>query len=110
MIGSATLELTDKTFEAEVLESNQPVLVDFWAEWCAPCRVVGPIVDELAEEYAGRVKVAKLDVDAHADTSLEYDISSIPTILLFVGGRVVRKFVGVTPKQELTRALEEALP
>ena len=100
------LELTDGNFEQEVFGSNGPILVDFWADWCQPCRIVGPTIDELAGDYAGRVKVAKLDVDANPDVAARLGISSIPTIMLFEDGRVVRKFVGVTPKHEFADALD----
>ena len=108
MAGDAVLELTDSNFDAEVLQSDQPVLVDFWAEWCMPCRMLAPTIDELATQFAGKVKVGKVDTDANRDVSVKFGISAIPTIMLFQNGEVVRKFVGVTPKQEFVAALEEA--
>jgi thioredoxin 1 len=90
-------------WEAEVLQSKEPVLVDFWAEWCAPCRMIAPLVEGLASEYAGRLKVGKLDVDESPDIAGRYDIRSIPSLLIFKGGQVVEQRVGALPKQELAR-------
>ncbi|HEX7009256.1 MAG TPA: thioredoxin, partial [Phycisphaeraceae bacterium] len=87
--------------------SDKPVLVDFWAEWCMPCRMLAPTIDELAKEYQGRVKVGKVDTDSNRDVSLNYNISAIPTVILFNQGQVVRKFVGVTPKQEFKAELDK---
>ena len=101
-------ELTDQNFEQEVLKSTQPVLVDFWADWCMPCRMLAPTIDKLATDYAGKVKVGKVDTDANRDISIKYGISAIPTIILFKGGQVVRKFVGVTPKKEFVSELQKA--
>ncbi len=108
MASDAVLELTDDNFETEVLNSDQPVLVDFWAEWCMPCRMIAPTIEELAGEYQGKVKVGKVDTDANRDVSVKFGINAIPTILLFKGGEVVQKFVGVTPKQEFAKALDDA--
>ncbi len=108
MASDAVLELTDDNFEQEVLSSDTPVLVDFWAEWCMPCRMLAPTIDELANEFTGRVKVGKVDTDSNREVSLKFDINSIPTVLLFKDGEVLRKFVGVTPKQELADELEKA--
>ena len=101
-------EFSDSNFDAEVLQSDQPVLVDFWAEWCQPCRMIAPTIEEVAEEFAGKAKVGKVDTDANRDISVKYGISAIPTIMLFKGGEVVKKFVGMTPKQEFVEALNEA--
>lgn len=101
-------EFTDDTFEAEVLQSDVPVLVDFWAEWCMPCRMLAPTIDELAGEFEGKVKVGKVDTDANRDTAIKYGISAIPTIILFKNGEVAKKFVGMTPKQEFAKAMEDA--
>jgi len=108
MASESVLELTDDNFETEVISSDKPVLVDFWAEWCMPCRMIAPTIEELAGEYEGKVKVGKLDTDANRDVSVKYGISAIPTILLFKGGEVVKKFVGVTPKQEFAAELDKA--
>lgn len=108
MASDAVLELTDDNFEQEVLNSDTPVLVDFWAEWCMPCRMLAPTIDELASEFTGRVKVGKVDTDKNRDVSLKFDINSIPTVILFKDGEVLRKFVGVIPKQEFAGELEKA--
>lgn len=104
----ADLVLTDQNFESEVLKSDIPVVVDFWAEWCQPCKIVSPIVDELAKEYAGKVKVMKMDVDAN-QSSQNYNIMSIPTILIFKNGEPVKSVVGARPKEDFKRAIDEAL-
>lgn len=106
MSSKHTIELTQDNFKDQVSQSDQPILVDFWADWCQPCRMVGPTIDELAEEYAGRVRVAKLDVDAHGEIASKLGISSIPTILLYREGEVIDKFVGVTTKEVLAQALD----
>ena len=101
--------VTDASFEADVLKSDVPVLVDFWAPWCGPCRVVGPTLDRIAERYAGRVTVAKVNVDENPATSMEYGIRSIPTIALFAGGEVVNGVTGVAPEAHFATMLDEAL-
>ena len=106
MASDAVLELTDANFEDEVVNADTPVLVDFWAEWCMPCRMLAPTIDELAEQYKGKVKVGKLDTDSNRDVSVKFGISAIPTVLLFHNGEVVQKFVGVTPKQQLAAELD----
>ncbi len=106
---SNEVELTDATFDKEVLNSPIPVLVDFWAPWCGPCRMLGPVVDELAKEYAGKVKVCKLNTDESQDTAGKYQISAIPTILMFKGGKLAQQLVGLQPKEELKRHLDELL-
>jgi thioredoxin 1 len=108
MASEAVLELTDDNFEAEVIKSEVPVLVDFWAEWCMPCRMLGPTIDDLATEYKGKVKVGKVDTDANRQVSAKFGISAIPTVLLFKGGQVVNKFVGVQPKAEFKKQLDKA--
>ena len=109
MASEHVLELTDENFEQEVVQSDTPVLVDFWADWCQPCRMVGPTIDGLAEEYAGRVKVGKVDVDANQSVAAKFAISSIPTILLFKNGQIVQKFVGVAPKQQFATELDKVV-
>ena len=101
--------VTDETFEHEVIKSDLPVLVDFWAEWCGPCRLVAPIVEELAGEYTGRLKVTKVDVDDNQRLAMRYSIMSIPTLGVFKGGEMIERIVGYMPKQELKRRLEGAL-
>ncbi|MCZ6634084.1 MAG: thioredoxin [bacterium] len=103
------IELTDDNFQHEVVDSDVPVLVDFWASWCGPCRMVAPIVEELAQEYEGRVKVAKLDVDTAQKTAGEFGIRSIPTLLIFKDGKVADQVVGAVPKKHLEEKLEAAL-
>jgi len=97
---------TDGNFSDEVLQSEIPVLVDFWAEWCAPCLMIAPVLDKLADEYSGRVKFGRLNVDENQNTAAEYSIRAIPTLLLFNGGRVVDKIVGVVPTAQIKRALD----
>ena len=102
-------EVTDDTFQTEVIDSEVPVLVDFWAEWCAPCKMIAPIVDALADEYDGKVKFAKMDVDTNPRTPMSYGIRSIPTLLIFSGGSPVDQVVGAVPKAALKGRLEKAI-
>jgi thioredoxin 1 len=104
-------EFTDANFDAEVLKSDQPTLVDFWATWCAPCRAIAPVVDALAGQYQGKVKVGKLDVDHNQKVAAQYGVQSIPTLLLFKGGRVVEQLVGAGPsiKAKLEEAFKKAM-
>jgi len=99
-------EFTDQNFEAEVLKSDQPVLVDFWAEWCMPCRMLAPTIDKLAKDYSGRIKVGKLDTDTSRDVAIKYNIQSIPTVILFKNGEVAQKFVGLRQEREFKEALD----
>jgi thioredoxin 1 len=103
------LEVTDSTFEQEVLQSAQPVLVDFWAVWCGPCRAVAPIVEELAGEYAGKLKVMKLDVDDNPRTAMAYGVQSIPTLLIFKDGKPAERIVGALPKRAIVDKLQGVL-
>ena len=103
------LTITDQNFKIEVLESKIPVLVDFWAEWCQPCRIVGPIVEELAKEYKGKLKVGKLNVDENGQMSQHYGIMSIPSLLIFKDGQVVKQMVGAQSKDNFKREIDSIL-
>jgi len=103
------VELTDANFETEVEQADGVCLVDFWAEWCPPCRMVAPTVEELAGEYAGKAKVGKVDTDANRDTAAKFGITAIPTLIVFKGGELAKRFTGVTSKDDLKAALDEAL-
>ncbi len=103
------VELTDSNFNDEVLKAETPVLVDFWAEWCGPCRMVGPVVEELAGDYNGKVKVGKVDVDSNPQISMQYGIRSIPSLLIFKNGEVVDQIVGAVPKAHLQKHLDAQL-
>jgi thioredoxin 1 len=99
-------EFTDDNFKGEVLESSQPVLVDFWAEWCGPCRALAPTIEKIANDYAGKVKVGKVDTDVNRETALQYRIESIPTVILFRKGVVVQKFVGLRREADYKQVLD----
>jgi thioredoxin 1 len=105
MAGANILDLKDSNFDTEVLRSEVPVLVDFWAEWCGPCKMMAPTVDAIAGEYAGKLKVGKLDVDENGGTAMRYNIRGIPTLLLFKGGRVVEQRVGAVGKSEVVKMI-----
>ncbi len=101
-------EFTDTTFDQEVLSSAQPVLVDFWAPWCGPCRMIAPMVEELANENRGSFKIGKINIDDNPNAAQTYGVSSIPTLMIFKGGEVVDRFVGVRPKNQLQAAIDQA--
>jgi thioredoxin 1 len=101
------IEVTDDDFQTEVLEATEPVLVDFWAEWCGPCRAMSPVVEQLSVTFAGKAKVTKLNVDKAQTVAMNYGISAIPTMVIFKGGEPVKKFVGLTSQQDLQSGLEE---
>ncbi len=103
------MEVTDTNFQNEVLKSDKPVLLDFWAEWCGPCKMIAPVVEELANEYDGKLKVGKVDVDSNQQTSMQYGIRSIPTLLIFKGGKVVDQLVGAVPKKVLAEKITKHL-
>lgn len=105
----AEIQLTDDTFEKEVLQSPSPVLVDFWAPWCGPCRMLAPIVEELAREYTGKVKVAKINTDDHPNAATRFNISAIPTMLFFKAGKVEHQMVGVHSKSDIKKALDSLI-
>jgi thioredoxin 1 len=104
-----SIELTDDNFEAEVLKSDKPVLVDFWAVWCGPCKMLGPTVEEISKEYEGKLKVGKLNVDDNSRMASQYGIMSIPSLLFFKGGQVVDQVVGAVPKKQLIDKLDKIL-
>ncbi len=106
MAGANTLNFTDAAWDAEVLNSDTPVLVDFWAEWCGPCRMIAPTVDAVADEYHGKLKVGKLNVDDNGGTAMRYNVRGIPTLLLFKGGQIVEQRVGAVTKGDLVKMLE----
>jgi thioredoxin 1 len=105
----ADIKFTDQNFKTEVLDATMPVLVDFWAEWCAPCRIVGPIVEELAKEYEGKLKVGKLNVDENGQTAQSYGIMSIPSLLIFKNGQAIKTMIGAQSKDSFKREIDMAL-
>ncbi len=109
MAGPNTKEFTEDNFETEVLSANEPVLVDFWAEWCMPCKALGPTIDELAGEYAGKVKVGKVNTDQNQSLSARFGISAIPTVILFQNGQIKQKFVGLRSKKDFKMSIDQLL-
>jgi thioredoxin 1 len=103
------LTITDNNFEQEVLKSDQPVLIDFWAVWCGPCKIIAPVVEELASEYEGKVKIGKLDVDENQQVSIKYGVRSIPTLLIFKDGKVMETIIGAVPKAQIVQKLNSSL-
>ena len=109
MAGPDTKQFTQDNFEDDVLNASEPVLVDFWAEWCMPCKALGPIIDELATEYVGKVKVGKVNTDENQSLSAKFGISAIPTVILFQNGQIKEKFIGMRGKKDFAAALDAAL-
>lgn len=106
---SELLQITDENFDEEIINSELPAMVDFWAEWCGPCRMVGPMVEELAKEYEGKIKVAKMDVDKNRETPTRFGIRNIPTLILFKGGEVAHTIIGAQPKTSIEEELKKLL-
>ncbi len=102
-------EFTDQNFETEVLQADVPVLIDFWATWCGPCKAIAPVIEEIAAEYENKVKVGKVDVDQNQNTAMQFGVRSIPTLLLINNGKVANQIVGAVPKENITKVLDEAL-
>ena len=109
MASADLVTITDQNFQSEVLASDLPVLIDFWAPWCGPCRAIAPVVEELAKEYKGKVKIGKMDVDDNQDTAAKYGVMSIPMLLLFKNGQVAEKIVGAVPKMKLDQMIKRSL-
>jgi len=109
MASPNTIEVTESNFDAEILKSNIPVLVDFWAVWCAPCRAIAPHVEALATQYEGKIRVGKCDTDANQQLAAQYDVRSIPTLLMFKGGQVVGQVVGAVPRAKIEDLVKRAL-
>jgi thioredoxin 1 len=107
MAGNGVLEVTDATFDQEVLKSSQPVLIDFWAVWCGPCKAIAPVVEELAHDFNGKVKIGKMDVDRNNATPMRYNVRSIPTLLVFKDGQVREQIVGYVPKETIAEKLQK---
>ncbi len=109
MASDKLITLTDSNFDAEVLKSTEPVLIDFWAPWCGPCRAIAPVVEQIAGDYAGKLKVGKLDIDQHPKTATQYDVRSIPMLLLFKDGKVQGQIVGAVPRAKIEDMVKKAL-
>lgn len=109
MASENIIQLKDATFKNEVLEAKEPVLVDFWAAWCGPCKMIAPVIEELAEDYKGKVKICKLNVDENGKTAQDYGVMSIPTMILYKNGEEMQRLVGFMPKANIAKALEQAI-
>ncbi|MEE2973200.1 MAG: thioredoxin [Planctomycetota bacterium] len=109
MASTALHEFTDANFATDAMQSDQPVLIDFWAEWCGPCRMLAPVIEELAGEYEGRARIGKLDVDSNREVATQFGIMSIPTVIILKNGEIAKKFVGMAQKAEMVAALDEAM-
>ncbi len=109
MAGANTLQFTDSNFDAEVLKSTQPVLVDFWAEWCQPCRILGPTIDAIATDFAGKAKIGKLDTDGNQQVAVQFGITAIPTVIIFKNGQQVKRFTGIARKEDIAAAINAAM-
>ena len=109
MASQNVIELSDAAFDQTISQSTVPVLIDFWAEWCGPCRRIGPIVEELAKEYSGRLAVGKINIDEHQESANKFGVQSIPTLMIFKGGQLAERIVGAVPKQTLAEAIERVL-
>ncbi|MGH7885427.1 MAG: thioredoxin [Thermodesulfobacteriota bacterium] len=109
MAAEGILELSDSIFESEVISSDMPVLVDFWAPWCGPCRALAPVIEEISKDYEGKVKVGKVNVDENPEISMKFGIRSIPTLIVFKDGDVLEQVIGAVPKSEIEKAIQKAL-
>ena len=109
MASEAIVEISDSNFESEVVNSDVPVLIDFWAPWCGPCRAIAPLVEEISSSYAGKIKVGKMNVDDNQSTTMKFGIRSIPTLIMFKGGEAIDQIIGAVPKAEIERVVEKSL-
>jgi thioredoxin len=109
MASEAVLEITDANFDEQVAQSDQPVLVDFWADWCQPCKMLAPTIDALADEYQGKIRVGKIDVDSNRDTAIKFQVQGIPMVILFQGGEVVKSWTGALPKKTFVEEIDKVL-